>query len=140
MTTIFCSGSDERGVARDNVWCRECEWGVVMTLAANMGGRLRGFVKPIHRKYRDQKVEFFLRLVRGRGKRGRLLDVGGGPGVDGEYQELYATFDEVVVLNVERAKFRTPPGVKLKTMAGDARELPLESSSFDWVFSNAVIT
>jgi SAM-dependent methyltransferase len=110
-----------------------------MALAANTAGRLLQFVKPIHRKYRTQKIELFLRLIREQGQGGRLLDVGGGPGIDGEFLELYAKFDEVVVVNLELAEFKTPPGVKLKTMAADARELPLESGSFDWVFSNAVI-
>jgi len=110
-----------------------------MTLAADMAGRMRGFVKPIHRKYRDQKIELFLRLIRARGQGGRLLDVGGGPGVDGEFLELYAEFDEVVVVNLELAEIKAPAGVKVKSMAADARELPLESGSFDWVFSNAVI-
>jgi len=110
-----------------------------MDLAANMAGRLLQFVKPIHRKYRSQKIDLFLRLIRERGQGGRLLDVGGGPGIDGEFLELYAAFDEVVVVNLELTDFNAPAGVTVKTMAADARELPLESRSFDWVFSNAVI-
>jgi ubiquinone/menaquinone biosynthesis C-methylase UbiE len=110
-----------------------------MALAANMAGRLLGFVKPIHRKYRGQKVELFLRLIRECGRGGRLLDVGGAPGIEGEFLELYAAFDEVVVVNLEVTEVKAPVGVTVKTMAADARELPLESRSFDWVFSNAVI-
>jgi ubiquinone/menaquinone biosynthesis C-methylase UbiE len=110
-----------------------------MALAANMVGRVPQFVKPIHRKYRRQKIELFLRLVRERGRGGRLLDVGGGPGVDGEFLELYAAFDEVVVVNLELTEVKAPAGVTVTTMAADGRELPLENQSFDWVFSNAVI-
>jgi ubiquinone/menaquinone biosynthesis C-methylase UbiE len=113
--------------------------GIAMTLAANGAGRLLQFVKPIHRKYRTQKIELFLRLIRQRGKGGRLLDVGGGPGIDGEFLELYAAFDEVVVVNLELAEFKAPAGVRVKSIVADGRELPLESGSFDWVFSNAVI-
>lgn len=110
-----------------------------MAFAANTRGRLLQFVKPIHRKYRTQKIELFLRLIRERGQGGRLLDVGGGPGIDGEFLGLYAAFDEVVVVNLELAEFKAPAGVTVKSMAADARELPLERGSFDWVFSNAVI-
>jgi ubiquinone/menaquinone biosynthesis C-methylase UbiE len=104
-----------------------------------MAGRLLQFVKPIHRKYRSQKIELFLRLIRERGTGGRLLDVGGGPGIDGEFLELYAAFDEVVVVNLELTEFKAPAGVTVKTIVADARELPLECRSFDWAFSNAVI-
>jgi ubiquinone/menaquinone biosynthesis C-methylase UbiE len=110
-----------------------------MAVAANTAGRLLQFVKPIHRKYRDQKIELFLNLVREDGQRGRLLDVGGGPGVDGEFLKLYAEFDEIVIVNLEPKEFIAPAGMRVKTTVADARELPLESKSFDWVFSNAVI-
>jgi ubiquinone/menaquinone biosynthesis C-methylase UbiE len=104
-----------------------------------MANRLLQFVKPIHRKYRGQKIELFMRLVHEGGRSGRLLDVGGGPGVDGEFLELYATFDEVVVVNLDPEEFKAPAGMRVKKIVADARELPLESRSFDWVFSNAVI-
>jgi ubiquinone/menaquinone biosynthesis C-methylase UbiE len=110
-----------------------------MSLAANTAGRLLQFVKPFHRKYRGQKIELFLRFIREGGRGGRLLDVGGGPGVDGEFLELYRQFDEVVVVNLHPKEFEAPAGVKVETIVADARELPLESRSFDWVFSNAVI-
>jgi ubiquinone/menaquinone biosynthesis C-methylase UbiE len=110
-----------------------------MALAASMAGRLLHFVRPIHLKYRNQKIELFLRLVRQQGSGGRLLDVGGGPGIDGEFLDLYAAFDEVVIVNLEPKEFIAPAGMTVKTTVADARELPLESGSFDWVFSNAVI-
>src|SRR2546430_2686702 len=110
-----------------------------MTLATNVAGRVLRFVKPIHRKYRNQKIELFLRLIRERGQGGRLLDVGGGSGLDGEFLRLYAAFDEVLVVNLEPTDFKAPAGVTVKSIAADARELPIESQSFDWVFSNAVI-
>jgi len=110
-----------------------------MALAASLTGRLLQFVKPIHRKYRSQKIELFLRLVHEGGGGGRLLDLGGGPGVDGEFLELYGAFDEVVVVNLDPQEFKDPAGMRVKKIVADARELPLESRSFDWVFSNAVI-
>src|SRR5258706_7926151 len=100
-----------------------------MALAANMAGRLLGFVKPIHLKYRSQKIELFLRLIRERGSGGRLLDVGGGPGIDGEFLELYGAFDEVVVVNLEPKDFKAPAGVTVKTTVAGARDLPVESRS-----------
>jgi ubiquinone/menaquinone biosynthesis C-methylase UbiE len=110
-----------------------------MSIASNTGGRLLQFVKPIHRKYRNQKIELFLRFVRENGRGGRLLDVGGGPGVDGEFLELYREFDEVVVVNLDPVEFKVPAGARVRKIVADARELPLENRSFDWVFSNAVI-
>jgi ubiquinone/menaquinone biosynthesis C-methylase UbiE len=110
-----------------------------MPVAANTAGRVLQFVKPIHLKYRNEKIELFLRMVREGGRGGRLLDAGGGPGVDGEFLQLYAAFDEVVIVNLEPKEFIVPAGMRVKTTVADARELPLESGSFDWVFSNAVI-
>ena len=68
-----------------------------------------------------------------------MLDVGGGPGVDGEFLELYREFDEVVVVNLDPVDLKAPAGARVRKIVADARALPLESGSFDWVFSNAVI-
>ena len=97
------------------------------------------FVKPIHRKLRGQKTELFLRVVGNGTVPGRLLDVGGGLGIDGEFLQLYGRFREVVVVNLDAECMEMPPGVSVKRMVADGRDLPFETNSFDWVFSNAVI-
>lgn len=100
---------------------------------------LLGRIKPIHRKFRAEKMALFLRIARNQTNRMRLLDVGGGPGVDGEFLELYSRFAEVVVVNLAPEVFEPPAGVHVKIMVADGRSLPFASGSFDWVFSNAVI-
>jgi hypothetical protein len=110
-----------------------------MTIAGSMSGKLLGFAKPVHRRLRGQKIAMFLSLIRKYGRTGRLLDVGGGPGIDGEFLKLYARFDEVVVVNLIPESFAAPAGVSVKTLTADGCDLPMKSRSFDWVFSNAVI-
>jgi ubiquinone/menaquinone biosynthesis C-methylase UbiE len=97
------------------------------------------YVKPIHRKLRGQKTDLFLRMVGNGSEPGRLLDVGGGLGIDGEFLQLYGRFREVVVVNLDAECMEMPPDVGIKRMVADGRDLPFETNSFDWVFSNAVI-
>ena len=96
-------------------------------------------IKPIHQKFRSQKTDLFLKRVGVVGPGARLLDVGGGPGVNGEFLNLYTRFSEVVVVNLKPRTFDAPAGIKIRTVVADGRSLPFESASFDWVFSNAVI-
>jgi len=96
-------------------------------------------VKPIHRKFRRQKIDLFLGLVGESSGRARLLDVGGGAGVSGEFLQLYSSFASVLVVNLTSDTIDPPSGVRLETMAADGRCLPFETGTFDWVFSNAVI-
>ena len=70
---------------------------------------------------------------------GRLLDVGGGPGIDQEFFGLYSQFAETVIVNPRPQHFNVPQGVRVCTIVGDGRCLPFPTGSFDWVFSNAVI-
>jgi ubiquinone/menaquinone biosynthesis C-methylase UbiE len=99
---------------------------------------LRG-IRPIHEKFRYQKTAAFLDMVNGGSRAGRLLDVGGGPGINGEFLPLYARFAEVVVVNLERQNLEQFEGVKVQELVADGRKLPFETGEFDWVFSNAVI-
>ncbi len=69
----------------------------------------------------------------------RLLDVGGGPGIDGEFLGLYSSFSRVVAVNLDTQQFQVPTGIHVKKVKADGCDLPFESESFDWVFSNAVI-
>ena len=100
--------------------------------------QLRKRIKPIHRYFRAEKVNLFLRTMNGASAARRLLDVGGGPGVDGEFLPLYSHFSEVTVANIEPKVFHAP-GVTVRSLVADGRSLPFASGSFDWVFSNAVI-
>jgi ubiquinone/menaquinone biosynthesis C-methylase UbiE len=109
------------------------------TLSAHIAGKVLGFAKPLHKRFRNQKIELFLSLVRATGGGGRLLDIGGGSGIDGEFLNLYKHFDEVTVVNLMPQPIIAPTGVTLKTLVADGRNLPFGPRSFDWVFSNAVI-
>ncbi len=96
-------------------------------------------IRPIHEKFRNQKITAFLNLVDGQSPKGRLLDVGGGPGINGEFLPLYSRFEEVVVVNIRQQKLPQLEGVHMQDLVADGRQLPLDSGAFDWVFSNAVI-
>lgn len=109
------------------------------TLSAQIAGKVLSFAKPLHKRFRNQKIERFLSLIRANGGGGRLLDIGGSSGIDGEFLNLYKHFDEVAVVNLTPQPISAPTGVKLKTLVADGRNLPFGSGSFDWVFSNAVI-
>ena len=107
--------------------------------SAQIAGKVLSLAKPLHRRFRGQKIELFLSIVRTNRRGGRLLDIGGGSGIDGEFLDLYKHFDEVAVVNLTPQPISAPAGVTLKTYVADGRNLPFDSRSFDWVFSNAVI-
>jgi len=111
----------------------------VTTFSAQIAGKVLGFAKPLHKRFRNQKIELFLSLIRADGGGGRLLDIGGGSGIDGEFLNLYKHFDEVAVVNLTPQPITAPTGVLLTTLVADGRNLPFDARSFDWVFSNAVI-
>jgi len=96
-------------------------------------------IRPIHEKFRNQKIAAFLCLVNGQSPKGRLLDVGGSPGINSEFLPLYSRFKEVVVVNIRQQKLPQFEGVHIQELVADGRQLPLDSGAFDWVFSNAVI-
>lgn len=109
------------------------------TLSAQIARKVLGFAKPLHKRFRNEKIELFLSLIRADGGGGRLLDIGGGSGIDGEFLNLYKHFDEVAVVNLTPQPITAPTGVVLTTLVADGRNLPFDARSFDWVFSNAVI-
>lgn len=96
-------------------------------------------VKPIHKALRGRKVDHFLRVVGSSSVHEKLLDVGGGPGIDREFLPLYAKFEDVVVANPEAQSFEVSSGCRIRAIKADGRNLPFKSQSFEWVFSNAVI-
>jgi len=59
------------------------------------------YAKPLHKRLREQKVRLFLRSVGSACSGDRLLDVGGGLGIDEEFVSLYAAFSEVFIVNVD---------------------------------------
>src|SRR5215470_14519514 len=108
-------------------------------MRAQIKRKLLNRIKPIHRKYRAQEIDLFLRIAGNLGSQTRLLDVGGGPGVDGEFLDLYSHVGDVLVVNLDATAFEAPPGIHLETLRADGRCLPFSSASFERVFSNAVI-
>lgn len=110
-----------------------------MSILSHVQSGILDRIKPIHRRYRAQKVELFLGIAGHLGPQSRLLDVGGGPGVGGEFLHLYSCFSEVVIVNLHPQTLQVPAGIRLRSLVADGRSLPFETASFDWVFSNAVI-
>jgi ubiquinone/menaquinone biosynthesis C-methylase UbiE len=96
-------------------------------------------VRPIHEKFRSQKIAAFLDIANGGCPTERLLDVGGGPGINGEFLPLYARFQEVVVVNIQPQNLAQFEGIRIKELVADGCKLPFGAGAFDWVFSNAVI-
>jgi SAM-dependent methyltransferase len=104
-------------------------------------GTLRAWViragRPIHKRLRREKLELFLALT-AYAERNKLLDVGGGTGIDSEFVPLYQTFREVTVVNLDPSPDQNQlPNVE--QMVGDGCCLPFADGAFDWVFSNAVL-
>src|SRR5437879_7275004 len=96
------------------------------------------YAKPLHRRLREQKLRLFLRSVGSVCSGDRLLDVGGGLGIDEEFVAMYATFSEVFIVNLDTHRFDVPKDLKLVRIAADGRSLLFGSASIDWVYSNGV--
>ena len=99
---------------------------------------IRRAVQPIHRRFRSGKAEMFLSVLSTREPR-RLLDVGGGLGMNGEFARLYRRFDSVTVLNLNPGDHDAERPFNVRIVNADGRFLPFADKSFDWIFSNAVI-
>jgi hypothetical protein len=113
-------------------------WEPVKVMAGSIRAAVLKCAKPLHQRFRQQKIKLFLDIVQARGLGGRLLDVGGGPGIGGEFVRLYEQFDEVVSVNLTVPQTNTN-GMIAETIVADGRNLPFGDGSFEWVFSNAVI-
>jgi ubiquinone/menaquinone biosynthesis C-methylase UbiE len=96
------------------------------------------WAKPLHKKLRDQKLDLFFQLT-GEHPSGTLLDVGGGPGIAGEFLRLYASFAETTIVNLEPLQLEQEMQGRIHTLVANGLDLPFASGAFDWVFSNAVI-
>jgi ubiquinone/menaquinone biosynthesis C-methylase UbiE len=103
-----------------------------------MNEQVLRLVAPVHRRFRLEKCAlFFSALNPSRAE--SLLDVGGGTGIQREFEPLYRFFQTVRVLNVRPQSFDSPELGHVHCDVGDGCALPYADRSFDWVFSNAVI-
>jgi hypothetical protein len=67
-----------------------------------------------------------------------LLDVGGGEGIWGEFEEIYRFFDKVIVLNLYPDTGLTRNYSNVQWIVADGCDMK-EIDKVDYVFSNAVI-
>jgi len=95
-------------------------------------------VQPIHHRFRSDNARQFISLLSTR-QTGRLLDVGGGTGMNGEFITLYQGFDSVTVANLDPPHHDAGGPYNIRIVKADGRFLPFSDKSFDWIFSNAVI-
>jgi len=95
---------------------------------------LRRVALPAHSALRKRKVELFFKSFNPSAA-DTLLDVGGGTGEAGELAPIYNFFPQLTCLNLNP----TAKNGHARLVLGDACQMPFESKSFDFVFSNAVI-
>jgi 2-polyprenyl-3-methyl-5-hydroxy-6-metoxy-1,4-benzoquinol methylase len=100
--------------------------------------QIRKIIDPLHKRYRTQKLNFFLYTLRP-GPEETLLDVGGGVGVVGEFEPLYKYFRSVQIVNLDAKHINVEDHAHVIVSNADGCALPYANKSFDWVFSNAVI-
>lgn len=93
--------------------------------------------RPIHARLRAGRSRMAVEIMQPSASMS-LLDVGGAPGVGGEFDTLRSSFGKVVVINLDPGcKGRLAPNVTFEV--ADGCGLPYPDQSFDWVFSNAVL-
>ena len=68
-----------------------------------------------------------------------LLDVGGSPGLGGEWGALRAKFCQTHVVNIQLEANWLIPEQNVIYVQANGCDLPYPDKSFDWVFSNAVL-
>lgn len=96
--------------------------------------------KPLHIRWRRQKLRVLEALVGDSAGSDSLLDVGGGQGIAGEFLSLYISFRTVTVVNVSTPQVDlTHVTDRVHRVVADGCILPFGTRTFDWVFSNAVI-
>src|SRR6185437_16633194 len=107
-------------------------------MASSIKSMVRRSVRPIHHRFRSGKSELFLKLL-GAEKFQRLLDVGGGTGMNGEFAPLYGKFESVTIANLNPPDEDMVRSPNLRIIKANGCLLPFADKTFDWVFSNAVI-
>lgn len=78
---------------------------------------IRGLAQPIHKHFRGGKSERFLGLLNT--QPGKLLDVGGGTGMNGEFARLYQKFDSVTVVNLDPPEHDAEGAYNLRIVNAD---------------------
>jgi len=107
-------------------------------MASSIKSMVQRSVRPIHHRFRSGKSELFLKLL-GAEKFQRLLDVGGGTGMNGEFAPLYGKFESVTIANLNPSDEDMARSPNLRIIKANGCLLPFADKTFDWVFSNAVI-
>jgi predicted SAM-dependent methyltransferase len=107
------------------------------TVNNNKGGLVH-LLSPLHQRFRASKMKAFLALARDP-KNATLLDVGGNAGINGEFLPLYRSFASVTTVNICPDHQPVPSHFTIQRVCADGCNLPFLTSSFDWVFCNAVI-
>lgn len=110
-----------------------------MQLQNKVSEMLLKWAKPVHKRLRGRKVDLFLRLVGKAPIRDTLLDVGGEPGIGGEFLRLYRRFSQVFVVNLDTTRVKATKACQFSAIKADGCALPFRTQSVSWVFSNAVI-
>lgn len=101
--------------------------------------KLTRWLRPVHRKFREEKINLFFRALCPT-PTDTLLDVGGGAGIIGEFLDLYSYFRKVTILNIHQMQIDATEGdTMIELIVGDGCSMPFMQQSFDFVFSNAVI-
>lgn len=103
-----------------------------------MNRHILKWIAPIHHVFRKEKCALFFSELRP-SMSDTLLDVGGGTGIQGEFESLYTFFRSVRVANIRPQTISAPSLQHVHCDVADGCALPYASRSFDWVFSNAVI-
>jgi len=103
-----------------------------------MNEQVLRLVAPVHRRFRLEKCAMFFSALNP-SPADSLLDVGGGTGIQREFESLYRFFRSVRVLNIHPQSFDSSELMHVRCDVGDGCALPYPDRSFDWVFSNAVI-
>ena len=94
---------------------------------------------PIHARLRAGRSQMAVDIMQP-ARSMSLLDVGGSPGIAGEWDRLRVLFKNVVVVNRDPdCNVKKPAAPNVTVEIADGCALPYPDRSFDWVFSNAVL-
>ena len=94
---------------------------------------------PVHARLRASRSQTAVEIMQPTNSMS-LLDVGGSPGIAGEWNRLRERFRSVVVVNCDPdCNTREKPAPNVTVQVADGCYLPYPDRSFDWVFSNAVL-
>jgi ubiquinone/menaquinone biosynthesis C-methylase UbiE len=94
---------------------------------------------PVHARLRAGRSQMAVDIMKP-AQSMSLLDVGGSPGIAGEWDRLRVLFERVVVVNRDPdCNTRKKAASNVTVEIADGCALPYPDRSFDWVFSNAVL-